>query len=266
MIIPDSAKDGQPVDETAPLKAPATGTSTQPRYQQIVADLRGNIERGKYNEGDILPSEAELKEMFAVSRHTIREALRTLRNEGYLETRQGAATRIILPQKPLYTYSVNDVAELLQYATDARYQIEKTEIVTADSELAALLSSPEGSRWLRVEGFRYPKGNQTPLCWTEVYILSEYSGVAAMIGRQSGAIYSFIESMYGVRVEQVEQSLYAAPAPAEASIVQGSHGELSIVISRTYRLTDNSIPLVALNYHYPERLRLNWTLRRSSTK
>jgi hypothetical protein len=36
------------------------------------------------------------------------------------------------------------------------------------------------------------------------------------------------------------------------------------VIRRIYRLSDGSIPLVAINYHSPTRLRLNWTLRRSA--
>jgi GntR family transcriptional regulator len=239
--------------------------STRPRYQQIVAALRKEIEDNILKAGDMLPSEAELRERFSVSRHTIREALRALRDEGFVESRQGAATRVTKPENAIYTYSVSDVAELLQYATDVRYEIDKTSVVVADAELASRLNCSVGSRWLRVEGFRYVKGDSAPLCWTEIYILSEYSGVAVQIGRQRGTIYSFIESMYGVRVAQVDQTLQAAAIPPQASAAITFEGaDLAIVIRRIYRLSDGSIPLVAINYHSPTRLRLNWTLRRSA--
>jgi GntR family transcriptional regulator len=248
-----------------PDRLSASAPSTRPRYQQIVAALRKEIEDNTLKAGDMLPSEAELRERFSVSRHTIREALRALRDEGFVESRQGAATRVTKPENAIYTYSVSDVAELLQYATDVRYEIDKTSVVVADAALASRLACSVGSRWLRVEGFRYVKGDSTPLCWTEIYILSEYSGVAVQIGRQRGTIYSFIESMYGVRVAQVDQTLQAAAIPPQASeAIKFEGSDLAIVIRRTYRLGDGSIPLVAINYHSPTRLRLNWTLRRSA--
>lgn len=215
--------------------------------------------------GEPLPSEADLCERFSVSRHTIREALRTLRAEGFVESRQGAPTRVSMPEQALYTYSVNSVDELLQYATDVRYEIDKTSIVLADAELATQLTCSVGSRWLRVEGFRYVEGDAHPLCWTEVYIHSEYSGVGVQIGRKRGTIYSFIESMYRVRVTRVDQTLDSVAIPPRMHGVVDFHGsDISIRIRRVYRLADDSIPMVALNYHSPARLRLNWSLRRSA--
>ena len=193
----------------------------------------------------------------------MREALRALRDQGLVASRQGAASRVVKPERPLYTYSVGDVAELLQYATEARYAIDKTSIVVADEALAERLSGTVGSRWLRLEGFRYTDGDAVPLCWTEVYIPSDYSGVAVEVGRHRGTIFSLIEAMYGLRVAQIEQSLYAAPMPAEAApAMQGAAGDLAIVIRRIYRLAEGGIVLVAVNHHAPERLRINWTLRR----
>src|ERR1700692_431468 len=148
-----------------PDRLSVSAPQARPRYQQIVAALRKEIEDNILKDGDMLPSEAEL------------------RDGGFVESRQGAAPRVTKPENAIYTYSVSDVAELLQYATDVRYEIDKTSIVVADEALASRLSCSVGSRWLRVEGFRYVKGDSTPLCWTEIYILSEYSGVAVQIGR-----------------------------------------------------------------------------------
>ena len=67
-----------------------------------------------------------------------------LGRRGFVESRQGAATRVTKRDSPLYTYSVSDVAELLQYATEANYEIDKTSVVVADAELA-LSSVPCGA-------------------------------------------------------------------------------------------------------------------------
>ena len=235
-----------------------------PRYQQIVEELRKEIGNDTLKAGDVLPSESDLCERFAVSRHTIREALRALREEGFVESRQGAPSRITKPNGLLYTYSVSDVAELLQYATEAKYEIDKTSVVVADEDLAGRLSCRVGSRWLRIEGFRYANQDPVPLCWTEIYIFSEYSGAAVKVGRQTGTVYSFIESMYGVRIDHVDQTLEAMPIPPQAcKALNFDSLNLAILIRRVYRLSDGSIPMVALNYHSPARLRLNWTLKRA---
>jgi len=234
-----------------------------PLYQQIVDELRRDIEENQLAPGSTLPSENELCERFSVSRHTVRQAIRTLKQAGYVESRQGAATRVTKPDRPLYTYSVSSISELFQYASDARYEIEKSAIVTADDELAAKISCTVGSRWLRVEGFRYSKDDPVPFCWTEVFILSEYSGVAVHIGRLTGTVYSFIESMYGVRVNRVDQSLFTAPMPEQALATLGGE-KRAIVIRRVYKLADSSVPLIAMNYHSPPRLKLDWILHRSA--
>lgn len=236
----------------------------RPRYQRIIDALRQQITSGSLAVGDALPSEGALREQFQVSRHTIREALRVLRDEGLIESRQGSGSRVISSQRPVYTYSVNSVAELIQYATDARYTTHNTTVVVADDALSDKIECRPGQRWLRVEGFRYAKDDPVPVCWTEVYILSEYSGVGVMIGRRAGTMYSFIEEMYGVRIETVDQSLFVTEMPEQAiEVLKVAPGSNCIVLRRIYRLDDNVCPLVVVNYHTPERLRLHWNLRRA---
>jgi len=237
----------------------------EPRYLQIVNHIKTQIEKNEFRIGSLLPSESTLQEQYSVSRHTVREALRRLKEEGLIESRQGAASRVSRTSRPVYTYSVSSVAELLQYATDAKYEIDKSSVVVADAALREKFECEIGSRWLRVEGFRFIADSNTPLCWTEVFVNSEFSGVGVLIGRHKGTIYSAIENMYGVRVEQVEQKLFVGPMPAVAAEGLGVEPEeRSITLRRTYRLGDSSIPMVAINYHAMEKFTLNLVLRRSS--
>src|SRR5215213_4504500 len=98
-----------------------------PRLYQIVIDaLRQEILSGVRAVGEKLPTEDALCRRFGVSRHTIREALRQLREEGLVASRQGAGTVVVRrATPPLYISSISSVEELLQYATEARYEVDK---------------------------------------------------------------------------------------------------------------------------------------------
>jgi DNA-binding FadR family transcriptional regulator len=54
----------------------------------VVGRVRALIKERGLRVGDVLPSEAELSNMFAASRNTVREAVRTLKAYGVVESRQ----------------------------------------------------------------------------------------------------------------------------------------------------------------------------------
>lgn len=56
----------------------------------IQAQIRKLIAAGRLKPGDRLPTERELSEQFAVSRNTVRQAIRSLADGGLLEVRKGA--------------------------------------------------------------------------------------------------------------------------------------------------------------------------------
>ncbi len=63
-------------------------------YEEIIVKVKDMIEQGRLKSGDQLPGERELSEVFHVSRSSVREALRSLESQGYLESRQGDGTYI----------------------------------------------------------------------------------------------------------------------------------------------------------------------------
>ncbi len=64
-------------------------------YESIVHQVMALIENGKLKQGDQLPSERELTEIFKVSRTTVREAIRTLESMKLLQSRQGNGTYVL---------------------------------------------------------------------------------------------------------------------------------------------------------------------------
>lgn len=77
----------------------ATATRSPKVAETIARVLRGRIVRGELKEGDALPPEAELMAQFAISRATLREALRILESESLVTVKRGlgGGPRVHLP-------------------------------------------------------------------------------------------------------------------------------------------------------------------------
>jgi DNA-binding GntR family transcriptional regulator len=62
---------------------------TIPQYRKLYEILRKHILDGIYGEGDLLPSENELCHLYGLTRPTVRQALASLANDGYIRKHQG---------------------------------------------------------------------------------------------------------------------------------------------------------------------------------
>jgi DNA-binding GntR family transcriptional regulator len=60
-----------------------------PQYRRLYEILRKHILDAVYEEGDLLPSENELCQIYGMTRPTVRQALATLANDGYIRKHQG---------------------------------------------------------------------------------------------------------------------------------------------------------------------------------
>lgn len=69
-------------------------------YVQIASQIQDLIENGKLKHGDQLPPERELADIFQVSRHSVREAIRTLEQKNILKSRVGSGTYVIIEDEP----------------------------------------------------------------------------------------------------------------------------------------------------------------------
>ena len=88
-------------------------TDTQPadhRYLQVARALRKEIVDGVYPVGSQLPTEHQLCERFSVSRYTIREALRRLRDDNLVASRPRAGTLTLFPSHYFHDVVPTDIA------------------------------------------------------------------------------------------------------------------------------------------------------------
>ena len=92
--------------------------STDHRYIQVARALRKDIIDGVYPVGSQLPTEYELCERFSVSRYTVREALRRLREDNLVSSRPRTGT-LVVPRSTSDSYDVMSINDLVAFAPPA---------------------------------------------------------------------------------------------------------------------------------------------------
>ncbi len=231
------------------LPAPAAEPSL-PLYQMLVNVLRTEILSGVYAIGTLLPSEQLLVSRFGVSRHTVRDALRHLRDLGLVESRQGLGTSVLRPGGPqVYVHQVSSISDLHDFNVESRYS-DVAEPVILNSALAGRLGVPAGETWLRVDGTRHDQHFDAPICVVEIFVPPRFAGIGRLLGRRAGPIYALIEAVYGESIGEVEQLLRALPVTASIAKQLGlKSGETVVEIRRIYRLIDGEIAEISFNYY-----------------
>lgn len=76
---------------------PADGADTavpSRRWEAIAAELRHDIVQGRLQPGEKLPNETRLAQRFGVNRHTLRQAVQSLAQAGFVRVVQGSGTYV----------------------------------------------------------------------------------------------------------------------------------------------------------------------------
>lgn len=245
--------------------AAKSGTkSAMPLYQQVAQSLKEEIVSGIHSVGSLLPTEDELCRRFAVSRYTIREALRLLRDDGLVSSRQGAGTIVVPPRaSDSDIQQVMSINDLVAFGTDTHLAIESIKTVPIDDKLAARTGLPVGEEWLEVHAYRFAEGDDTPLCWVEYYVNRAYAAVGRLLQRHTGPIFSLIEDLFGEKITEVHQQISATLiSPTLAAGLKVREGSAALEVRRAYKTADGKVAQVTINTHPASRFQHSMTMRR----
>ncbi|NLR97704.1 FadR family transcriptional regulator [Rhizobium sp. P38BS-XIX] len=178
-----------------------------------VEAIRSEITARRWAVGEKLPNEASLSEMLSVSRGTIREAVRVLVSQGYLETRQGSGT---------YVRSTTDLGRPLDMARRAglRDQFEaRLALEVEAARLAALRHTPDVISNLRalltVRG-NYGGGDKGAFIERDlafhktVIAASQNSAMVQLYDFFSLSIADTIEATLGAEIPEPDMSAHVA--------------------------------------------------------
>ena len=132
-----------------------------PKYQIIETDLIDNIAQGAYSDTNMLPTEAELVEVYNCSRVTIRQALKNLEYKGYIYKVQGRGSFI----------RHSDSQNLIDHGKTTTTKVIAFNVVKANKKNAEILGIKLGDNIYYIERVIYLE-NQ-PIIFEKSYMSVE---------------------------------------------------------------------------------------------
>ncbi|WP_069875088.1 GntR family transcriptional regulator [Streptomyces malaysiensis] len=218
-------------------------TSDRAVFRQIADALREAIDKGRFREGDKLPSETELVDHFGVSRMTVRNALSLLQQEGLAVSEHGKGV-FVRPRPPVRRLASDRFARrhrdqgkaaftVEAEAAGSRPEVDSLEVKEErpSQDISARLGSP---RKVLARRRRYLLDGR-PVEFATSYLpldLTRNTPIAQP-NPGPGGIYARLEEM-GHRLDHFDEEIRARmPSPAEVRTLQLASGVPVIHLVRT---------------------------------
>lgn len=223
-----------------------------PRYLELADALRADLKEQRLRPGDALPTEAQLTERFAVSRFTVREALRQLASEGLIRRKRGSGT--VVASVPALRQQLPDTGALLQYAAHSRFDISPAQEVALKAPMARLLGRPPGERWFHLRGVRTLDADPDPIAVTDAFLHPRFAAVVGQIRSGQEALFAQLQRLAGIDVARVRQEIQAVAAAAEdADALRIARGTPCLRILRHYHDAADELIEMSCSVHPGQR-------------
>jgi DNA-binding GntR family transcriptional regulator len=226
--------------------------------------LAGEIAAGAFAVGAKFPTEYELCDRFSVSRHTVREALRALEDQGLLARQAGLGTTVLaLTPATQYTSTLDSLAGLHDYATETAFEKQNEGFVTIRGGLAELLGREPGERWLRFAGLRRMVGDGSAICWTEIFVAEPYTTDRGKLVSAEAPVYETIAREFGLEIQEVEQRISALAMPPEIAKALDVEPDRPALMTRRRYYAGSDMPFeISLSIHPGDRYTYTQRLHR----
>ena len=252
----------KPVNSPTPAARPAS------RYSTLARVLTDEIETGRFKVGQLIPTEAELQRRFDVSRHTVREALRDLKDRGLILARAGVGT-VVRAQAPnsRFMQGVGTLQDLVQFAEATEMRTLSRRVVVADEELAERIAAKPCQELQEAHVVRLLPKQTIPVTSMRVYVRAEYGNVLDMIDHAGQPVFSLIERQHGVRIKEVRQQIVAVTLDnAEARVLKARTGACALHISRQYFDNHDRMVMASVGLYPSDRFSHNTQFRVQSAE
>ncbi len=138
-------------------------------WQGIQAEVLDRINKRLWKPGDFIPKEVDLAQEFKCSRATVNRALQALADDGFLDRRRKAGTKVSVHPVRKSTISIPIISqEITQRGLTYSYARLSQALKIPPSDISARLESKEGEEALHVEAIHL--ANESPYVFEDRWI------------------------------------------------------------------------------------------------
>ena len=179
--------------------------SYTPKYMQLFEIIKNDILSGRYNSGDKLPSENELKEKYSVSSTTVRKAIDILKNYGLITREQGVGTFVSnRPVERSLKKILSFTKNMKQVGLEPSTKVLEKKVIKAYGDYANKLDVNEGENIFRLKRLRF--GSGIPMMLETRYINLKYCPEIYKKNLE-GSLYEIYERDYEISLLGAKQHL-----------------------------------------------------------
>lgn len=249
-----------------------------PGYRELVAVLRGAIERGEYQPGSTLPKQADLAQAHQVNINTVRKAVSVLEAEGLVTAVRRRGT-VVRERPPMRRLGVERYAKskwkfgLVAFAADREAsgqawhrddQTNRVRKVEVDTAVAAVLGVEVGttvyerSRLVRQEG--------VPTHTLVSYYRPEHVEGTPIVDPSPGTATPgggfAVLTLQGFEPDRMTETFHARmPTPREVAELEMPGGEPVMILERTTYTEQGVVVEFARGVHRASRFAWSYSFR-----
>ena len=218
---------------SSPRAVPVDRASALPLWAQVQADIERRLRLGEFTEA--FPGEMALVGQYAVSRHTVREALRRLRETGLVDAARGRAPKvadneITQPQGTLYS-----LFSSVEASGHHQRSIVRTLDARADGTVAARLGLEESTPLIYLERIRL--ADDEPLAMDRVWLPARVAAPLLDADFTETSLYDELDRRCGVRLTGGREEVRAViPTAAERVLLDLPDHTAALAVDRTGEL------------------------------
>lgn len=194
--------EGKSIDKTIPV----------PMYYQLKKIIQDEIDEGKIQVDDMIPTEKELSERFQLSRTTVRQAILELTQEGYLYRVKSKGTFVSRPKdtQSFIQYLESFDAHIRRLNQVPRTEIISCKVVAMSAHVAGILRCTAGDKAIQLIRLRF--ADNEPVVVTETYLPYQHCAYLLNENHDLRHLYVSLSSRESTRICKVLQSVEAVPA------------------------------------------------------
>ncbi len=229
----------------------------EPLYMQLAGRLAAQISSGELPPGRKVPSEAELMNLYKVSRITVRQAVQLLAHNGKVTSHRGKGT--FVKGRPLQ----QDLNMLQGFQEALRRQgVEPQTELLEFSAFRGLTDSqlPEGLDFPVRLRRRYCLDG-TPFALVEAYLPREAAALGEARARQL-AVYEIVEQYLGLKISRADVAIRCAKPKAQVAKDLGLPSRSNVLVMERTSYSSAGLPCEFMRiYIVSERYTFNLSVQ-----
>lgn len=171
-----------------------------PYYKQIAGTIKRHIVEGVYEINQQIPTELEMSDLFRVNRHTVRQVITELVNEGVLNKVRGIGT-FVSGSRNVIDYKVSNRTSfsenILKLGLKPKARILNTQEIIANEKIAQYLNIEPGDKAYMLEILRMV--DEQPAILTTSYLpIGAVPGLIDKLG-DFKSLYETLEKEYALK-------------------------------------------------------------------